>query len=261
MKLLVISGSWRKGGNTASLLKMIESKLSARMAEAAGDLEVDWLNIGDVDISPCRGCRLCFDRGETFCPHKDDLLAVKARLDAADAILCGSPVYVGDLNGSLKNLIDRLAFVCHRPAFYDKVVYLVATTGGSPTGTTLNSMAGAFLSWGAHLVGRRGFTMGARMPEAEAQAAFEKQTRRIAEKIFRALLKDKPAHPGFLSLMMFKTQQVTWSAADPQKADFQYWQSKGWTDPNVTYFMPHRENFLKVGLARLVGGILAKLFG
>ncbi len=261
MRILSINGSQRKGGNTAVILTLIETELNS-LAEAAGTpLAIDRLEIREVNIQPCWGCRLCFDRGEEACPHNDDLLAVKSRFDQADGLVCGSPVYVGDMSGSLKTLIDRLAFICHRPAFYGKPFYLLATTAGSGAGATLNAMAGAFLSWGAQLSGRRGFVMGARMRFDEAQALFEKKTGKIAHKVFRDIQKDLSKDPGFLSLMIFKTQQATWSHADPESVDYQYWDSHGWTDPRRTYFTEHNANLIKVGAARLVGGVLYQLWG
>jgi multimeric flavodoxin WrbA len=260
MQVLTILGSHRKHGNTAAIIKMIETAIADRAREAGMTLTIDRLNISDVEIKPCRGCRLCFDRGETYCPQKDDLLAVKARFDRADAILCGSPVYVGDMSGSLKTLVDRLAYVCHRPQFYGKSFYLIATSAGSPTTATLNALSGAFLSWGAHLVGRKGFNMGARMPPEEARERFSAPARRIAKKIFKSIHRDEPSRPNFLSLMIFRTQQYTWSRADRDSLDYQYWQNQGWTNPRTTFFMPHRANPFIVFAARLVGGILGRIW-
>jgi multimeric flavodoxin WrbA len=261
MRILSINGSQRRRGNTAAILTLIEAELNS-LAEAAGEtISIDRLEICDVNIQPCMGCRLCFDRGEDACPLKDDLLAVKSRFDQADGFLCGSPVYVGSMSGSFKTLIDKIAFVCHRPAFYGKPFTLVATTAGSSTGATLNAMTGAFLSWGAQLSGRKGFTMGARMRFEDAKERFSAQTKKISRKFFRGLQKDNAKNPGFLSLMIFKTQQATWSEADPETIDYQYWDAHGWTDPRRTYFTGHHANFIKVGAARLVGGVLYQLWG
>ncbi len=261
MRILSINGSQRKGGNTAAILTLIENELKT-LAEMSGEeTTIDRLELRDVTVNPCRGCRLCFNQGEGFCPHKDDLLVIKAQFDLADGVLCGSPVYVGNMSGSLKTLIDRLAYVCHRPAFYNKPFFLIATTAGSPTGATVNAMAGAFLSWGAPLVGRKGFTMGARMRFNKAESNFSKQTQKIAKRFSKALLKDLAKNPDFLSLMMFKIQQATWSQADPESIDYQYWHNNGWTDPSRTYFTDHSANIIKLGSARLMGGILYQLWG
>ncbi len=261
MKILTILGSYRRSGNTASILKMTEESLETLAAEAGIPLTLDRLNIGEVTIGPCRGCRLCFDRGETTCPQKDDLLEIKARIDSADAVICGTPVYVGDVSGSLKTLIDRLAFVCHRPQFFGKTLYLIATTAGSPSNTALNVLSGAGLTWGMHLAGRQSFTMGARMPAETARAQFGGKAAAIARKVFTAVRDHHPGRPSFLNLMIFRTQQYTWSREDPKSLDYQYWKDRGWTDPKTTFYMPYKASPIWTGLARLVGGVLGRIWG
>jgi hypothetical protein len=57
------------------------------------------LDLAEMDIRTCRGCRICFDKGEESCPLKDDLLAIRRRIEAAELLVLGSPVYVEDGNG------------------------------------------------------------------------------------------------------------------------------------------------------------------
>ena len=40
--------------------------------QAHGDVEYEIVPLGDYRIEACRGCRLCFDKGEEFCPLHDD---------------------------------------------------------------------------------------------------------------------------------------------------------------------------------------------
>jgi len=37
-----------------------------------GDIEVEIVRLSDYRLGICRGCRLCLDKGEEKCPHKDD---------------------------------------------------------------------------------------------------------------------------------------------------------------------------------------------
>jgi multimeric flavodoxin WrbA len=77
------------------------------------------------------------------------MLAIQAKMDAADGLLLASPVYVDDVSGLTKTWMDRLAYLCHRPGFGGKCAYPVATVGGSPTCHTLRTMNAALLTWGA----------------------------------------------------------------------------------------------------------------
>jgi hypothetical protein len=112
-----------------------------------------------------------------------------------------------------------------------------------------------------HLVGSQGFTMGARMPLADARATFGPKAEVIARKIFTAVRNDHPGKPSFLNLMIFAIQQYTWSREDPESLDYQYWQAQGWTHPKTRFYMPYKGSPIRTGLARLVGGILGRMWG
>jgi multimeric flavodoxin WrbA len=117
MKILAIVSSYRKKGNTAQVVRLIEERMRHLAARKYEALRFDTLYLGQYDVQMCRGCRVCFDKGEDKCPLRDDLLAIKTKMSTADGVIFASPVYVGDVNGAMKNLIDRLAHVCHRPEF------------------------------------------------------------------------------------------------------------------------------------------------
>ena len=149
-------GSFRRNGNTDQLTGLIKEHL-LKEAAAKTPLEIETVYLGQQDLQFCRGCRICYDHGEEKCPVKDDLLSIKAMMLSADGILMASPVYVDDVSGITKNFIDRLCHVCHRPQFAGKAAYLVATTGSSRTGKTLDTMKMALRTWGFNVVGQAGF--------------------------------------------------------------------------------------------------------
>ena len=188
MNILALVGSQRKSGNTARLVKMIGMELELRAESAGQPLVFETFFLGDMDIRPCRGCRTCFDRGEDKCPLKDDIPAIRAKMDAADALLLASPVYVDDVSGLVKTWMDRLAYLCHRPTFGGKCAYPVATVGGSPTSHARRTMNGALLTWGYHLAGQSGVQMGAldavrrhgALPAGGSQSRREPLSRRLA---------------------------------------------------------------------------------
>jgi multimeric flavodoxin WrbA len=259
VKILALMSSYRKRGNTARIVEMIEVEMEALAARREEPLEFEMLYLGHVEIEFCRGCRTCFDRGEEQCPLKDDVPAIRAKIDAADGIILASPVYVDDVNGILKNWIDRMAYICHRPAFADKCVYLVATVADSPTSHALRTMMMAFRTWGAHIVGQAGYKMGALMDSDEAERRFSGDTAEVAEALFKAVSKREYLRPSFLALMIFKIQQLSWQqAADPDSVDYSYWKGQGWFDPDCTFYIEHQANPVKVGLARLTGTVLAR---
>jgi multimeric flavodoxin WrbA len=223
-------------------------------------LEIERATLADADVRPCRGCRSCFDNGETTCPLRDDdMLSMRAKMREADALVLSGPVYVNDVSGLMKNWIDRLAHVCHRPEFAGKSIYLLATVGSTPTGNALRTLRTALSTWGFHIVGLSGFKTGALMKPDEINLRFRTQTEAIARKFYQAIHEQDFARPSFLSLMMFKIQQWAWSRkASKDTLDTRYWKAQGWLEPNCEFYIAHRAGRVKVSLARLTGAVLAR---
>jgi multimeric flavodoxin WrbA len=258
MKILALTSSYRKRGNTARIVQMIESEMGELAARRDAPLAFETLYLAHRDIEMCRGCRTCFDRGEEKCPLKDDVPAIKAKLDAADAFIFASPVYVDDVNGVAKNWIDRMAYLCHRPGLAGKCTYLIATVADSPTQHTLRTMSMAVRTWGVHIVGQTGFKMGALMPQAEVKRRYRTETVKIAQALFHAIAEKRFLRPSFLSLMIFKIQQISWQkAVDRETLDYSYWADQGWFDADCTFYIEHQAHPVKVALARLTGSVLA----
>lgn len=260
MKIINLIGSFRKNGNTARLVRLVEEEMLEIARREGQPLDIETVYLGHRDIKMCRGCRICFDRGEVHCPLKDDLLDIKAKMQAADGFILASPVYVGDVSGVMKNWIDRMAHVCHRPEFADKSVYLIATTGGSSTGHTIKTLQGALLSWGAHLVGQSGFKTGALMKKDEMSSLYQAECHKIASRFYKAIHHQSHTKPSFFNFMVFKIQQWFHIRETEPTLDNSYWRTHGWTDPKREYFIQHQSNPLTVTLARWVGEIMARVW-
>jgi multimeric flavodoxin WrbA len=255
MKILALVGSYRKSGNTSRMVDLFANQLRAEAERTGEPFEFESLNLGHAEIRPCRGCRTCFDRGADLCPLKDDIPAIKDKMQAADAWIIATPVYVGDMSGVLKNWVDRLAYICHRPEFGGKSVFLLASTGSSPATIAFYSLR-ALMSWGLAYQGQACFKTGALMDSDELVQRHTAACQKHARRFFKAVQRQQTVQPSFLSLMMFRIQQRGWSKADPDTLDFQYWHTQGWTDPRQTFYHPHRANPVKVSLARLVGNLM-----
>ena len=258
MRLMTVIGSHRKNGNTAQIAALLEEQLQAAAAEAGDLLEIETVYLGQRRIGLCRGCRICFDHGEEECPLQDDLLAIRASMQAADGLIVATPVYVDDVSGTAKNWIDRLAFVCHRPEFAGKSAFLVATVGIGPTSHTLRTLRMALMSWGYHIVGQAGFKMGALMPREQTAARYGQRAEQIAREFYGAIRRGKYTNPSFLSLMTFKIQQRSWHLAARDSVDYAYWHSQGWTESDREYYIEHEASRAKVASARLAGALLAR---
>jgi multimeric flavodoxin WrbA len=99
MRVLGISGSPRRGGNTDLLLAEV-------MKGAAGKgAEVKTVILNDLEISPCQHCDACFEAG--VCKIKDDMHMVYDELEKADRIVLASPVQFMGVSAQAKAMIDR----------------------------------------------------------------------------------------------------------------------------------------------------------
>lgn len=263
MKILSIVSSYRQDGNTARVVSLLEEQLQ-KTAESRGiPLEVDRVPLSRMNIGICRGCRLCFDKGESKCPLQDDLLPIRDRMLMADGLLIASPVYVEDVNGILKNFIDRMAYLNHRPGFYGKSALLINTSGAGASGHALRTMGSALSAWGCRIAYKAKFRTGALTGKEEIRTAHEKNIRKAADAFLNDLIRGTDTDPGIYSMIAFKVQQIVWSqekakAANPY--DHAYWKEKGWLDKGCAYYLPLKKGRIKNRFARLMASGIAKFF-
>ncbi len=70
--------------------KLIEAALEAAMEKGAA---VEYINIAKLNFKGCLGCNECKKDQTKFCCLKDDMSDLYAKLNEADVILLGSPVF------------------------------------------------------------------------------------------------------------------------------------------------------------------------
>jgi multimeric flavodoxin WrbA len=106
MKVVAFSGSARKDGNTASLIKMVFGELNAE------GIETELFQLAGKKVHGCRACYKCMDKKNQHCAFEDDI--VNECIDmmiAAEGIILASPTYFTDVSAEMKALIDRSGFV------------------------------------------------------------------------------------------------------------------------------------------------------
>lgn len=118
MKIIVINGSPRTNGMTASVLHSVESEFISR------GIDVEYFNLTDLDIGHCRGCCSCYMTGH--CSIKDDADWLSERIRRSDGLVLGSPTYASNVSGLMKDFIDRGHFVIEQ-LLNDKYCITVAT--------------------------------------------------------------------------------------------------------------------------------------
>ena len=104
-KVLLLNGSPHVHGCTAAALEEM-----IRVFAAEG-LETELIQVGSKGIRGCISCGRCGDLGR--CVFEDLVNETAPKLQAADGLVVGSPVYYGSPNGTLLAFLDRLFYSTH----------------------------------------------------------------------------------------------------------------------------------------------------
>ncbi len=106
MKAIILNGSPRKKWNTDLMLR------EAEKGAASVGAETEYINLFDLNYTGCRSCMACKRKGADRCKcyWKDDLSPVIDSIFSADALIIGSPIYLGDITSQVHGLIERLHF-------------------------------------------------------------------------------------------------------------------------------------------------------
>ncbi|MCH4889217.1 flavodoxin family protein [Acidaminobacter sp. JC074] len=118
-KIIGICMSPRKNSETAKLLT------EALRGAAFEGAEVELIKIDDKKISPCTACSYCSKYSS--CYKEDDLKLILDKMNEADGIIIGSPVYFYDVTAQCKMLIDRSISI--QPINGNKVGGIITVAG------------------------------------------------------------------------------------------------------------------------------------
>lgn len=113
MKVILINGSHKSKGNTFTALNTIANVLNQN------DIETEILQMGTSPIRDCIGCGMCVELNK--CVFDDDMVNAWAKkMETADGVVFGTPVYYAHASGRILSLLDRL-FYSHADVFKHKV--------------------------------------------------------------------------------------------------------------------------------------------
>lgn len=107
MIVLGINGSPRKAWNTATLLN------KALEGAASQGAKTELIHLYDLNFKGCNSCFACKTKGGKSygkCALKDDLATVLEKVEKADALILGSPIYFGTVSGEMRSFMERLMF-------------------------------------------------------------------------------------------------------------------------------------------------------
>ena len=105
MKVLILNGSPRVGGNTTTAIAELEKVFREE------GVEVETVQVGARDIRGCIACGRCAETGR--CVFDDIVNELAPKLEAADGLVVASPVYYASANATLVACLTRLFYSSH----------------------------------------------------------------------------------------------------------------------------------------------------
>ncbi len=103
MRVLALNGSPRmKASSTYHILRSFLEGM-----EAAG-AQTEVIHIQQLNLEPCTGCYTCWARTPGVCMHEDGMAGALEKLNNADMVIFGTPLYVFSMSGTMKTFLDRM---------------------------------------------------------------------------------------------------------------------------------------------------------
>jgi multimeric flavodoxin WrbA len=250
-KITAFVGSARKGHTYDAATQLLHN------LQSQGDIEGEVVRLSEYHLETCRGCKVCFDKGEEHCPLKDDRDVLIDKMMASDGVILATPNYAFQVSAIVKTFLDRLAFALHRPRFFGKTFTGVVTQGiyGGNKIVSYLDFVGNALGYntvkGSVLVTLDPMTDKQQQKMDEALAA---QARRFYAQM------TKPAYPvpGVIELMLFRYSRTKIKLElDEAYCDYRYYADNGWLDSDFYY--PTRLGVVKRGAGKLFDTVATRM--
>lgn len=114
MKLLTITGSYRKGKTIDTL---VERAIDG--AKQSADTQVERIRLIERNIQYCTNCMACRndDPSKDFgqCPIDDDMQQMYPEIQAADAFIFATPINIGTATAVMKTFLERTCWTLAKP--------------------------------------------------------------------------------------------------------------------------------------------------
>jgi len=227
-KVTAFIGSARKKG-TYLAIQEFEKNL-----KQYGDIDFEYVFLNDYHLEFCNGCKLCFDKGEQFCPYTDDRNVLIEKMVQSDGVIFASPSYAFQVSGRMKNFIDRIAFIYHRPRFFKK---------------TFTTIGVQFIPFGKQIqkylegVGNNlGFDVLVGTTIITPEPIPEKQLIKLKSKIanlsvlfYKRLNNRKSISPSLFDIVKFRMTRSGLQSSDLKLYDYDYYKNMGWFQTDYYY--------------------------
>lgn len=230
-KVTAFIGSARKKA-TFRAVKEFEQNLKRR-----GEVEFEYVFLEDYNLGFCRGCKLCFDKGEQFCPLKDDRDVLLQKMELSDGVIFATPNYAFQVSARMKNLLDRFSFIIHRPKFFGKTFTAIVTQGIMGGKTIRRYLENIAESLGFSIV--RGASLTTLEPITDKQSVkMNREIEKASDRFYNDLKRNSPPSPTLFRLMLFRMTRSGLINFKVKYHDYYYFKEKGWLESDYFYEAP-----------------------
>jgi multimeric flavodoxin WrbA len=129
MKVIGISGSPRKNGNSEILLRKALEPFKEK------NWEIVEFNLSNQNVLPCDGCDSCVS--SNICKINDDMNILYDELKEFDVMIIASPAYYRNVTAQLKALFDRTYALTNDKLLKGKLGGAIAVGRGEGGGQSL----------------------------------------------------------------------------------------------------------------------------
>jgi multimeric flavodoxin WrbA len=187
----------------------------------------------------CTGCKACFYKDISVCPHAEYTVPIWESIRTADLLVFTSPVYVFHATAQMKTLLDHYGskWMAHSPdsAMFAKQAVILVNAIGQGMGKAAKDIKDSLDFWGiaqTHVIEQALFQPKWELVSGKAKAAVAKKCAKVADKVQAAKMVNPRIKIRCLFLVM-KTAQKMIDKSErkvgrPRTADYLHWEKNGW---------------------------------
>lgn len=244
-------GSARKK-HTYNAAKSLLEKL-----ETYGNVDTELVMLSEYNLQTCKGCKLCMDKGEEYCPLTDDRDILIKKIFDSDGIIFATPNYSFQVSGLIKTFLDRLGFFFHRPQFFGKTFTSIVAEGVYGGKGIVKYLHFVGFGMGFNLV--KGTVIKTLEPITEkGKEKIENSIEQLSTKFYPQMIKKEYPNPSVIKLISFRMSRTSMKLMlTDEFKDYRYFTEKGWFESD--YYYPVKLHILKKLIGKFFDTIAAKI--
>ncbi len=225
--------------------------------KSLGEVEYEIVALSHHRLGTCRGCLLCFEKGEEFCPlNDDDRNLLIEKIMSSDGIVMATPNYSFQVSAITKIFLDRLGFAFHRPRFFGKTFTSIVAQGIMGGGKIVKYLDFVGYGLGFNIV--KGCCVTACQPmTGNEKRKIDKALAEHSKRFYKRLMKPAYPVPTLLKLWGFRMGRTSIRLMlDDSNRDYTYYKEKGWFQSD--YYYPTRLGALRKAAGSLFDSMASR---